>query len=134
MSCKVATESCPSREIRALNRLRELRNPSRFVAGWKKSLSQGRTFGLESGCLWEVVWLWSRRREMPSYRRLRRLRNGFPTAGSCSYHWTRVVILIGVDFDHYIGVCTRSYILAPLTSLLSYTFHPLLLLGSCFFI
>ena len=51
------TEWWPSKEIRALNHLRDLRDSSRYAAGWKQLLPRGGTLGLDPECLRETVWL-----------------------------------------------------------------------------
>ena len=51
----MSLESPGRREIRVFNRLRDLRDPSRSVTGWRELLPRGRTLGLEER-LWEVVW------------------------------------------------------------------------------
>ena len=47
MSCRVVTESLASREKRVLNRLRDLRDLSRYVTGWRELLPRGETLGLD---------------------------------------------------------------------------------------
>jgi len=81
-----------------LNRLSDLRDPSRSAADWRGLLPCGETLRLKLERLREAVWPRSCGWRISSDRRWQRLRDGFRRVDSCSYHWTRVVTLTRVKF------------------------------------